>query len=237
VLLALIVLIVAGCRGQEEQPSPGNDTGEQSAAGIIVAMGNSLTAGLGVAPDRSFPALLERDLYENGYRYRVINAGVSGETSSGALSRVNWILKMDPDIVLIETGGNDGLRGIDPSLVRSNIEAVIQAFKDKGVVVVLAGMQMVANLGPDYLERFNRIYPELAAEYELLFIPFFLEGVAMQPELNQADAIHPNEAGYRVITGNLYPFVLEAIGQLERGNPNRALQKAQSGTHPARTAP
>lgn len=227
IFLAIVVLAGAGCQDQEEQRITEKSSVEQPPAGIIVAMGDSLTAGLGVAPELSYPKLLERELRETGYDYRVINAGISGETSSGALRRVEWILKMEPDIVILETGANDGLRGIAPELVRSNIARIIEIFKDKGVVVILTGMQMVSNMGTDYLERFNRIYPELASEHQVGFVPFFLEGVARQPELNQTDSIHPNEAGYRVISGNLYPYVLEAIKKAGQAAMNRSLQDRQ----------
>ncbi len=179
--------------------------------GVIVAMGDSLTAGLGVAPDKSYPALLEQMLAERGYQYRVVNAGISGETSSGARSRVDWILKLNPDIIIVETGANDGLRAIDPDLIEENIDQIIRRFKENNVTVVLAGMQMVTNLGADYVSSFNAVYPRLAREHQLIFMPFFLEGVAAEPSLNQADAIHPNSAGYRVVAENILPFVLQAI--------------------------
>jgi len=182
-----------------------------AAKGVIVAMGDSLTAGLGVAPDKSYPALLERMLGEKGYDFRVVNAGISGETSSGARSRVEWILKLKPDIVIVETGANDGLRGIDPELIEENINHIINRFKEEDVTVVLAGMKMVANLGQNYVSSFNQLYSRLAARHQLIFMPFFLEGVAAEPTLNQTDGIHPNSAGYRVIADNILPFVEQAV--------------------------
>jgi len=186
------------------------------ARGTIVAMGDSLTAGLGVAPDKSYPALVEKMLAEDGHDFRVVNAGISGETSSGARSRVDWILKLDPDIVIVETGANDGLRAIDTELIEENIDRIILKFKDEHVTVILAGMKMVTNLGPDYVSSFNEIYPRLAARHQVIFMPFFLDGVAAEPSLNQPDGIHPNSEGYRVIATNILPFVEQAIEA--RGN-------------------
>lgn len=216
VLSLLVCLMLAGCENDEEViiiDQPVSD-------GIIVAMGDSLTAGLGVALDKSYPALLQKKLQEQGLNYRVINGGVSGETSSGARSRVDWILSMKPDLVILETGANDGLRGIEPGLVEKNIREIIKAFLDENITVVLTGMQMVANMGPEYLSAFNRMYPMLAAEFNLKFMPFFLEGVAMQPALNQADGIHPNEQGYKIIAGNLLPHVEEAIAMRKEDRSN-----------------
>lgn len=179
--------------------------------GTIVAMGNSLTEGLGVAEESAYPALLENKLRAEGYSYRVVNAGVSGETSSGALSRVKWVMNLNPDIVILETGANDGFRGIDPDLIRQNLAAIVKFFKAREVTVILAGMQMVRNMGPDYTQRFAEVYPAVAQQQGALLIPFFLEGVAARPELNQRDGIHPTPAGYRVIVETLYPHVLRAI--------------------------
>jgi len=177
----------------------------------IVAMGNSLTEGLGVAETSAYPALLEGKLRAAGFACRVVNAGVSGETSSGALARVEWVMRLDPDIVIVETGANDGLRGIDPTLIRKNLMAIVQFFKAREVGVVLAGMRMVGNLGEDYTRRFASVYPEVARTEGVLLIPFLLEGVAADPELNQPDGIHPNEDGHRIIAETVLPYLLKAI--------------------------
>jgi acyl-CoA thioesterase-1 len=179
--------------------------------GTIVAAGNSLTEGMGVAEENAYPARLENKLQADGYRYRVINAGVSGETSSGLLSRINWILTLRPDIVILETGANDGLRGIDPRLTEKNLNQIIDALQDHDVVIVLAGMQMVQNLGREYTTAFGKIFPAVAQKQEIIFIPFFLEGVAGEKNLNQADGIHPTAKGYEIIVSAIYPKVLEAI--------------------------
>lgn len=210
VLLLLIpVLVAAGCRQSREEVS--SEQPEAVDDCLILAMGDSLTAGLGVQPRESYPALLEQRLHDKGVKCRVVNGGVSGETSSGALSRVDWVIRMNPDIIILETGANDGLRGIDPELVRKNIGAIIKTFLSHDIQVILAGMQMVANMGPEYLAQFNGLYPELADQYPVTFMPFFLKDVALQPSLNQGDGIHPNREGYRIIADNLLPYVLQVL--------------------------
>jgi acyl-CoA thioesterase-1 len=179
--------------------------------GIIVAVGDSLTAGLGVNEEDAYPAQLEKKLRAEGYDWKVVNAGISGETSSGTLSRINWVMKLKPDIVILETGANDGLRGIDPAVTRRNIDKTIGILKDRNVTVVLAGMQMVRNLGQDFRNRFADIYPSLAKKHGLILIPFFLQGVAGDPSLNQSDGIHPTAEGYRIITEKVFPFARKAI--------------------------
>lgn len=168
-----------------------------------MAFGDSLTAGLGVSSEESYPFQLQQRLDEAGYRYRVINAGVSGETTAGGLRRVFWVLSSKPTIVILELGGNDGLRGLEVKDTRSNLEQIIQRLQAAGVTVVLAGMKLPPNYGADYTARFAAIYPELARTYRLAYMPFFMEGVATQAVLNQADGIHPTGAGYRVIVENL----------------------------------
>jgi acyl-CoA thioesterase-1 len=180
--------------------------------GTIVAMGDSLTAGLGLAEQEAYPAQLARRLSTAGHRFKVVNAGVSGETSSGALSRAEWVIaSLQPDIVILETGANDGLRGIDPSLLEANLNRLITIFKARRIEVVLAGMQMLPNLGPDYTQAFKAIYPRVAQQHQITLIPFFLEGVAGRGDLNQPDGIHPTAAGYTRIVETVYPFVLNAI--------------------------
>ena len=145
------------------------------------------------------------------YPYRVINAGNSGETSSGTLARIKWVLTLKPDIVILLIGANDGFRGIDPDLIKSNIQKIVTALKDQRVIVVLGAMQIVQNLGKEYTSAFADIYPSIAGSENIILTPFFLEGVAASRELNQTDGIHPNAAGYQVIVDNITPSVLEAI--------------------------
>ncbi|MDP4857885.1 MAG: arylesterase, partial [Desulfobacterales bacterium] len=150
-------LILAAC-GQEEPPSA---PPEIQSTGTIVAMGDSLTEGLGVPEEKAYPALLQKALRDKGYGYRVVNAGISGETSSGARSRIGWVLRMKPDIVILETGANDGLRGLDPELIRRNIRDIVDAFTSEGIVVVLAGMKTLPNLGPAYSKMFADVYTDV----------------------------------------------------------------------------
>jgi acyl-CoA thioesterase-1 len=177
----------------------------------ILAFGDSLTAGYGVDPSDSYPAQLGRKLQADGYPVEVINGGISGETSSAALSRVEWMLETEPDIVIVETGGNDALRGVDLTITRANIAAIVRQFDESGAVVVIAGLQIIQNLGSEYTDEFGSIYPEVAEQYGVALIPFMLEGLAADPELNQTDFIHPNAEGYAVMVDHIYPYIVEAI--------------------------
>jgi acyl-CoA thioesterase I len=208
-------LVVVGC--SEKQPAEQAQTSPPAPvyAGTIVAVGDSLTAGLVVDADQAYPAQLARRLHADGHNYRVVNAGVSGETSSGALSRIEWVISsLAPDIVILETGANDGLRGIDPALLEDNLDRLAAILKAHDIEVILAGMLMLPNLGPDYTRAFSRIYPRIAKKYNLILIPFFLEGVAGKADLNQSDRMHPTPKGYSIITQTVYPYVLDAIDRL-----------------------
>lgn len=217
----LLTLLVA-C-GDQAEPTPAPTTGvtsteENATEGVeqitLVAMGDSLTEGMGVKPEETYPAQLERRLQTDGYDVEVINAGISGETSSRALSRVDWVLTLEPGILILETGGNDGLRGIDPDVTDKNLNELVQTFQANDVLVVLAGMQIVPNMGKEYIIEFKAIYPRIAEKYDLILIPFFLEGVGGNKELNQADAIHPTAEGYTVVVEIIYPYIIEALGAI-----------------------
>lgn len=214
VIMFITLSLFIGCSEQEQEEVVVKEQTEEPK--IIVAAGDSLTAGYGIEEPGQYPYLLENKLQASGYNYEVINAGVSAETSSGLLSRLEWLLTLDPDIVILETGANDGLRGVDPELVENNIRQIINKLQEKDIVVLLAGMKMVWNLGPLYVKQFNRIYPRLADETEVLFFPFFLEDVAMKAELNLQDNLHPNDKGYEKIVDNIFPYVLDAIIENER---------------------
>jgi len=170
----------------------------------LVAFGNSLTSGLGVPAEDAYPAQLQRRLDEAGFRYRVINAGISGDTTAGGLRRVRWILNSKPTLVILELGGNDGLRGLSLAETKRNLELIIEQLQQASVTVVLAGMKLPPNYGQEYTQGFEAIYPALARRYRLKLIPFFLDGIAGKTELNQADGIHPTADGYRIIVGNLF---------------------------------
>ena len=190
--------------------------GTEPASRTIVVMGDSLSAGYNLPPGAAFPARLEIWLAAKGTSVEVVNAAVSGDTSSGGLARVEWSISEHPgggpDLVIVEFGGNDALRGFEPSLTRSNLARIIEFLKERQIPVLLAGMRAPPNMGREYEAEFNGLYPELAKEYGVYFYPFFLEGVAAIPALNLSDGIHPNEKGIGVIIENIGPLVLEALG-------------------------
>jgi acyl-CoA thioesterase-1 len=210
-LIVICLSLFSACDRSASEGVQSTASSENRSQGVIVCMGDSLTAGYGVDEAEAFPALLAERLRQDGYHYEVINAGVSGETSTGALARLDWMLTLAPDIVILETGANDGLRAIDPQLTKRNIETIVTRLKAEGIVVVLVGMQMVRNLGPAFTQAFGAIYPDLAAAHDLIQMPFMLEGVAGRAHLNQPDGIHPTAEGYRIIATNLYPYVRQAI--------------------------
>ncbi|UCE51238.1 MAG: arylesterase [Desulfobacterales bacterium] len=212
-----ILILIISSYGCGEESTPVLEKNQADYEGIILAIGDSLTEGLGVEEKFAYPAVLQRKLFENGYMYKVVNAGVSGETSSGALSRLKWALTLQPAIAILVTGANDGLRGIDPELIKTNISSIVQVLKEKDIVVVLGGMQMVQNLGQDYTTAFSKIYPQIAQDQDVILIPFFLAAVGGKADLNQSDGIHPTAEGYRIIVENIYPYIMEAI-RMHRSN-------------------
>jgi len=215
--IAMTLCTLFGACEKEQEPAallPGKPAVTQ---GTIVAVGDSLTAGYGVPEPDAYPAQLEKKLRQEGLNWRVVNAGISGETSSGTLARIDWILKLKPDIVILETGANDGMRGVDPDLTRRNIDKIATELQAKGVVVVLAGMQMLTNMGPSYTRKFSAIYPKVAKDRDLILIPFMLDKVAGTERLNLSDGIHPTGEGYAIVTENVYPYLLQAIKMKGRG--------------------
>ena len=179
----------------------------------IVAFGDSLTAGLGVQADESYPAQLQRRLDSLGYHYRVINAGVSGDTTAGGLRRVPWILNNKPELVILELGANDGLRGLPVDHTKSTLRQIIRRLQEAGTRVVLAGMKLPPNYGQDYTASFEAMYQVLAKEHRLSLIPFFLEGVGGSSSLNQADGIHPTKAGYEVIVEQVLKVIRPMLNE------------------------
>ena len=215
-LFSLILLFVLGGCETQDKPSGINTPAPQPTlvyGGTIIVLGDSLTAGLGVAEEEAYPALLQEKLHLDGHNWQVINGGISGETSSGALSRINWIIAQHPDIVILETGANDGMRGIPPRVIKENISQAVTLLQTANIEVVLAGMQMLQNLGPEYTEQFSAVYPAVAAEKGVILIPFLLDKVAGEPSLNLPDTIHPTPEGHRIVMQTIYPFVLKAIAQ------------------------
>lgn len=177
----------------------------------IAVLGDSLTAGYGLARQDAFPAQLERALRRSGWPVDVVNAGVSGDTTAGGLARLDWLLADRPQLVIVALGANDALRGLPPEQSFRNLDAILGRLLDSGVGVLLTGMLAPRNLGDDYAGRFDRIYPELATRHGVELYPFFLEGVATEPLLNQVDGIHPNAAGVAVMVENILPFVVQLL--------------------------
>ena len=174
---------------------------------VIVAFGDSLTAGLGVAPDNSYPAQLQAKLRAEGYDYRVVNAGASGDTTAGGLRRVDWALKSKPALVIVALGANDAMRGQNLASVRANLDAIVARFQKSGARVLVAGMEVPPNYGARYAAEFRRLYVDVASKRGAALMPFLLDGVAGDPRLNQPDGIHPTAEGYRVVVDHLWPYV------------------------------
>ena len=194
-VLALLLLVLGAARAE-----------------TLVFLGDSLTAGRGLSEDQAYPALVARDLASRFPTWRVINAGVSGDTSASGLRRVAWVLKAKPTLVVVALGANDGLRGQPVERIEANLDGIITALQAGGAKVALAGMQMPLNLGPDYRTAFAAVYPRVAERHHLPLLPFLLEGVALVPDLNQADGIHPTAEGQRRIAALVTPFVIPLLG-------------------------
>jgi acyl-CoA thioesterase-1 len=177
----------------------------------ILALGSSLTQGYGLPPGTEFTVQLQAALKKDGIDAVVTNAGVSGDTSAGGLSRLDWSLADHPDAVILELGSNDMLRGIPPAVTEKNLRAILTKLKAAHVKVLLTGMHAQRNLGAQYVKEFDPIYPRLARDYDVLFYPFFLDGVALNPKLNQADGMHPNPAGVKVIVARMLPLVKKLV--------------------------
>ncbi|MGA0935290.1 MAG: arylesterase [Pseudohongiellaceae bacterium] len=174
----------------------------------IVFLGDSLTEGLGLEQEEAFPALIEDKLTADGLDHvRIINAGVSGSTSASGLSRMQWYIRSQPDLLVLSLGANDGLRGLDIAEMKANLARTIVFARDNGVEVVITGMLVPPNMGPEYTTAFAAVFPDLAREYNIPLMPFLLQDVAAVPELNQADGIHPNAEGARIVAGHVYEFL------------------------------
>jgi len=177
----------------------------------ILAMGTSLTQGYGLPPGTEFTAVLQDKLKAAGVNATIVNAGVSGDTSADGLSRLDWSLADNPKAAIVELGSNDALRGLPPAQTEKNLAAILAKLKAAHVAVLLCGMRAPRNLGLEYAAQFDAIYPRLAKQYGAIFYPFILDGVALNPKLNQADGIHPNPAGVKLIVGRILPDVLRLV--------------------------
>lgn len=233
-LALLFFLVLSGCDSEPPPPSPPSpiiSSSTETSTSIssptvnqdyprIVAFGDSLTAGLGVSPNQSYPAKLQTRLNQAGYHYRVINAGVSGDTTAGGLRRLDWVLKSKPSIVIVELGANDALRGQPLAAMSSNLSKLISRLKESEATVVLAGMKIPPNYGLDYTTGFESMFERLARNHEVALIPFLLERVAARPGLNQADGIHPTAAGYEVVADTVMAALVPLLKNL---NPDEDL--------------
>jgi acyl-CoA thioesterase I len=242
VLVPLLLALSAGCAPNDRSPAadraaddaaapattPAAAAGGNGHAAIpatdretVLFVGTSLTAGYGLGEEFAYPALLQRRMADAGLPFRVVNAGISGETSAGGLRRIDWMLQQPVGVLVLELGANDGLRGLDPDALRGNLETIIRRTRDAhpDAEIVLVGMEAPPNLGAAYTSRFRAVYAELAREYDAALVPFLLEGVAAEPALNLADGIHPNEEGQRRVADTVWQ-VLEPV--LEQRAARRA---------------
>jgi len=188
-LVLLVLLLAASARADEA---------------VIVALGDSLTAGLGVAADEAYPARLQERLARDGFRYRVVNAGVSGDTTAGALRRLDWVLRARPALVVVALGANDGLRGQPVAAMRDNLVAIVTRLRAAGARVLLVGMRLPPNYGADYTREFSQAFAEVARRTSVPLLPFLLDGVAGRPGLNLPDGIHPNAEGQRIVAETVW---------------------------------
>ncbi|BCR03424.1 arylesterase [Desulfuromonas versatilis] len=209
--LALCLALCPTVGSADSQASPGTPRVR------IAVLGDSLSAGYGLDPAEAFPARLEKALCERGHAVEVLNAGVSGDTTAGGLARLDWTLAAEPDLVLLELGGNDALRGIDPESVEQNLDGILVALEKRQVRVLLAGMRAPRSLGAGYEKSFNAVFPRLAERHQVAFYPFFLAGVAGNPAFNQPDGIHPNAAGVAEITRRILPLVEQLVVEIHQG--------------------
>lgn len=223
VLLAGIFLIgstITGCSSDgstQSESTPRSSSPAISAPDIpkIVALGDSLTAGYGMSRETAYPAVIQKRLEAEGFDYEVVNAGVSGDTSAGGLSRLDWALDGDVKVLIVALGGNDGLRGLPVSGLKNNLATIIERAQERGAAVILAGMEAPPNQGDGYTSEFRKAFQEIADEYEVVFFPFLLEDVAGRPELNLADGIHPNPDGARVIAENIWSYLEPLLAELQ----------------------
>lgn len=225
----MLLLVLAGCgeapSGPEADSVPAPEVAAESVAQapgpppdapLLVAFGDSLTAGYGLPPGQAFPAVLERLLLERGVPMRVVNEGVSGDTTASALARFDAVLQRNPDWVLVALGANDGLRGLALDAMEENLRTIVRGFQESGARVVLAGMLLPPNYGPEYVEDFAAVYPRVAADLNTPLLPFLLDGVAAETRLNQSDGIHPNADGAAAVAERVAAFLTPLLKEERR---------------------
>lgn len=215
VAIACLALAFAGCSREDQRPEPASTAPPPPPPAdrrpVIVAFGNSLTAGQGVEPGQSYADFLQRDLDRAGYKYRVVNQGISGDTTNGGLARTGAALALKPAVVILELGANDGLRGLPAEATRENLARMIDAFQEAGAAVLLCGMTLPRNYGSDYIRSFEAVFRGLAREKKVALVPFLLDGVATRPELMQADGLHPAAAGNEKVAQNVMKYLLPLL--------------------------
>ena len=232
VVVCLLVVLASACNGfifgcgverpgDQAAPQRGAQTPADPPASRtederpkIVILGDSLTAGLGLLDTQSYPHILQNRIDADGFRYEVINAGVSGDTSAGGLRRLDWVLKEDVRVLIVALGANDGLRGLSVSEMKHNLGQIIETARAKNIVVILAGMEAPPNYGAEYATAFRQTYRELAQQYKVLFVPFLLDKVAGQAGLNQADGIHPNPRGAAIVADTVWNVLKPLLDQI-----------------------
>jgi acyl-CoA thioesterase-1 len=202
-LLGVLIVVALGAMA----PPAGGDER------VIVAFGDSLTAGYGVAAEEAWPALIEARLRREGYPYRVVNAGVSGDTTAGGVRRVDWVLRNRPDVAVVALGANDGLRGLSTDAMRTNLTTIVERLRAAGARVLVAGMEVPPNYGAAYARAFRRVFSEVTRQTGATLMPFLLDGVAADPRLNQADGIHPNPLGHRAIAEHVWPHLVALLSR------------------------
>ncbi len=223
--LVLLLLGVACTRNAPDsrQSQPANNSGAATQAPSengepqrprIVILGDSLTAGLGLLESQSFPALIQQKVDAEGYKFEVVNAGVSGDTTAGGLRRLDWALEGDVKVLVVALGGNDGLRGLSVAEMKNNLEEIVTRARERGIVCILAGMEAPPNFGPEYTAAFRTAYRDVAVKNRVLYLPFLLDKVAGQPALNQADGIHPNTQGAAVVAENVWAVLRPLMDQM-----------------------
>ncbi|HYU31742.1 MAG TPA: arylesterase [Thermoanaerobaculia bacterium] len=232
-VLTLVIPGLAGCdtgtaeeaRAEHRQPAPAPvapapaaHRDERNEGPLVIFLGDSLTAGQGLAEDQAYPAVLDRRLDAEGMPARVLNAGVSGDTTAGGLARLGWLLKQKPDVLVVGLGANDGLRGLDLGETEKNLREIVRRGKASGARVLLLGMMIPPNYGPDYTEQFRDIYPRIAKDLDVPLVPFLLDKVGGLAELNQADGVHPTARGQEMVADNVEPYLVKLLpdGSQER---------------------
>jgi acyl-CoA thioesterase-1 len=209
-ILQVLMLVTLVCNAHV---TSANNTTETNLR--LLVLGDSLAAGYGLAANEAFPVVLEHALRRAGHHVTVINAGISGDTTAGGLARLSWALADNPHLVIVELGGNDALRGLPPKETEANLDAILGRLSNAGLRVILTGMRAPRNMGEQYASEFDKIFPRLARKYKTPFYPFFLDGVALNPNLNQPDGIHPNASGVIEIVSRILPVVESVIRSIQ----------------------